>query len=150
MGSAAEFLDEVIKTPAFKDAHRLLIEEGTWVAREAFDAMQHSPIAMDHALSDLVMLGLASYQQAAGYRLAAGPLERQVGRRLALSGRDREVLAKLQGDSLEVGIAARDAQGEVVLAKVVLPVPDGMGPAAVAQWASDAVCGTFAREVGHG
>ncbi|MBL8387036.1 MAG: hypothetical protein JNK17_02245 [Hydrogenophaga sp.] len=150
MGSAAEFLDEVIKTPAFKDAMRALLKAGTWVGREVFDAMEHLPMAMDNALSDLVMLGLATHQPAAGYRLAQPPLLREVGRRLALSGSDKEVLAKLVGDEVQIGIAMRDAAGEVVMAGVHVPVPDGMAPDQVVQWAADSICGTFvAQGVAH-
>jgi hypothetical protein len=150
MGSVAECFDEVIRTPAFRDAMRALLRSGTWVQRAVFDGMAHSPMAMDHALSDLVMLGLATFQPAAGYRLAQPPLLREVGRRLALSGLEREVLTRLNGQTLEVGIAMRDAEGEPVMAGLRVPVPADVAPDQVVQWASDAVCGAFGREVGHG
>lgn len=150
MGSAAEFYEEVIKTPAFKDAMRTLLRAGSWVQRSVFDGMGHSPVAMDHALSDLVMLGLVNFQQAAGYRLAQPPLLREVAKRLEESGGAREVLARLNGAEVEVGVAMRDRHGDVVALGVRMPVPDGLAPADAAQWATDAVCGSFVREVGHG
>lgn len=150
MGSAAEFYEEVIKTPAFKDAMRALLRAGTWVQRAVFDGMGHSPVAMDHALSDLVMLGLVNFQQAAGYRLAQPPLLREVARRLAESGGEREVLGRLNGMEVEVGVAMTNAQGDVVVLGVRMPVPEGLAPADAVAWATEAVCGSFVREVAHG
>ncbi len=150
MGSAAEFFDEVIKTPAFKGAMRALLEAGTWVPREVFNGMEHSPVAMDNALADLVMLGLATHQPAVGYRLAQPALLREVGRKLATAGTQREVLARLEGAEVQVGVALRNASGDLVVLGVRLPVPEGLGPEQAVQWATEAVCGTFVREVAHG
>lgn len=147
MTAASDFLD-LLETPAFKAVHRLLMERGTWVARSEFDALGHLPVPLENALADVVMLGQAVYQRAAGYRLAQAPVVRHAARELMARPAESRWLQMLQaGDEVHVGVAVR--RGDAVLMGGLV-VPQVAGSDSV-QWAPEMACRVMdSMEVGHG
>lgn len=127
--TAAEGL-EVIRTPAYRAAFRMLMAAGTWVPREAFEACSDSPLALENALADLVMLGQATYQPAAGYRLAQPALVRQAAKRLMADEGGEPMAMEMQvaDQGVRVGIAKRCGPDslDVAMAALVLPVPPNL------------------------
>jgi hypothetical protein len=148
MTAAADFLD-LLETPAFKAVHRLLMERGTWVARSEFDALGHLPVPLENALADVVMLGQAVYQRAAGYRLAQAPVVRQAARELMAHPEEQRWLQMLQvADGVHVGVAVRQAGGDVLMAGLVVPQPEGCDGL---QWVPEMAHQVMnSMEVGHG
>ncbi len=131
---------EVLRTPAFKAVMRALLAAGSWLARwelEGCEALRGgSVMALDNALSDVVMLGLVEYSPAAGYRLKQPALARQAGQALAARpDLDRMYVAKQRAGQVDVGVAVRLPDGDVVLCALTAQEPAGAG----VQWAVDAV-----------
>lgn len=106
-----------------------LASAGTWVAREALDALTTCTPALDDVLADLVVEGRAEHQRFVGYRLLVSPLARQALQKLQHEPLlKRAVQASTQeknGRSLvRVGVAERRADfgGQVVTYDMELPV----------------------------
>jgi hypothetical protein len=104
---------------------------GTWVAREALDALTTCAPALDDVLADLVVEGRAEFRQFVGYRLALSPLARQSLQKLKQEPLVRRVVsaytAEKNGRSMvRVGVAERraDLGGAVVTYDMALPVCD--------------------------
>lgn len=139
MNSAAEFYD-ALRTPAFRSVMRELLKAGGWVLRadlEACEALRGgSTLALDNALSDVVMAGLVEWRQGAGYRLVQPKLARDAGRELAAHPElDRWFVSRQRDGQVDVGAAMRLPDGEVVMCALKVDTPAG----ADVQWAVDAV-----------
>lgn len=139
MSTAAEFYD-VLRTPAFKAVMRELLQAGGWLLRtdlEACEALRGASIlALDNALSDVVMLGLVEWRQGAGYRLVQPKLARDAGRELAAHPElDRWFESRQREGQVDVGAAMRLPGGEVVMCSMKVDAPAG----ADVQWAVDVV-----------
>lgn len=142
---------EVIRTPAFRAVMRELLAAGSWMQRpelEACDALRGgSTMALENALSDVVMVGLVEFSPAAGYRIKQPALARQAGQALAARpDLDRMYVAKQRGGQVDVGVAMRLPDGDVVLCALKADEPAGAG----VQWAVDAVVRSWGGEVAHG
>lgn len=125
--TAAEGLD-VLRTPAYRAALRQLMAAGTWVTREDLAGCAQSPVALEDALADLVMLGQADYQPGAGYRLRQPAVVRQAARVLLAQPdlRERVDMRQVPG-GVHVGMARRTGPGalDVVMFGMVVPSPAG-------------------------
>lgn len=145
---------EVLRTPAFKAVMRELLAAGSWLARwelEGCAAVQRaalgSTVALENALADVVMLGLVEFSPATGYRLKQPALARQAGQALAARpDLDRMYVAKQRAGQVDVGVAVRLPDGDVVLCALTAAEPAGAG----VQWAADAVARCMRGEVAHG
>lgn len=147
MTTAAEFL-EVLQTPSYKAALGLLLASGTWVSRADFDSVAASPVAMDDALSDLVMLGQAEFMPQAGYRLKQPRLARDAGRSLMAQPKlSRQVFVQHRDGQLDVGCAMRLGPDptDVVMVCLKVPAPAGGGGLEEVQWAVDTVVSAMAN-----
>lgn len=115
----------VLETPAFKSALEALMRSGSWVERRALDGLAHSPVAMDDALADLVMLGRAEYRAMVGYRLTQPRVVRAAARQLALDPTLQRHVELLQVDvGVHMGVAKRSGPGvlDVAMFGMVLPL----------------------------
>ncbi|MGE0350924.1 hypothetical protein [Hydrogenophaga sp.] len=119
---------EILHTRAYKAALRQLMAAGTWVPREDLAGCAQSPVALEDALADLVMLGQADYQQGAGYRIKQPAVVRQAAKALLAQPdlRERVDLRQVPG-GVHLGMARRTGPGEldVLMFGMVVPAPDG-------------------------
>lgn len=125
--TAGEGLD-VLRTPAYRAALRQLIAAGTWVAREDLLGCAQSPVALEDALADLVMLGQADYQQGAGYRIKQPAVVRQAAKALLERPDLQQRVDMLQvPGGVHFGIARRTGPGpaDMVMFGMVVAAPDG-------------------------
>jgi hypothetical protein len=128
--TAAEALN-VVQTPAYKAALRLLMERGTWVPKEHFANLGHTRMATENALADLVMLSQAVWNAHTGYRLAQRPVVRAAVRELMVRPDDLrfvEMVHDAQG--VQVGIALRRGPDVLDVATAGLEVPNPPGASA--------------------
>lgn len=125
--TAAEGL-EILHTRAYKAALRQLMAAGTWVAREDLAGCAQSPVALEDALADLVMLGQADYQQGAGYRIKQPAVVRQAVKALLEQPdlRERVDMRQVPG-GVHLGIARRTGPGvmDVTMFGMVVAAPAG-------------------------
>ncbi len=144
--TAGEGLD-VLRTPAYKAALRQLIAAGTWVAREDLAGCAGSPVALEDALADLVMLGQAEYQRGAGYRIAQPAVVRQAAKVLLEQPHLRERVDMVQvAGGVHMGIAKRTGPGDldVLMFGMVVAAPAGATDAECLEHAA-ALQGAVAR-----
>lgn len=124
---------EIIRTPAYRAVLRRLMETGTWVHPSALKDCAGSPLALENACADLVMLGEAVYQPAAGYRLARAPVVRKAVRELLADPHGEPLrmdMIQVNG-GLQVGLAKRTGADplDVVMAAFFIPRPESATPA---------------------
>lgn len=124
----AEGLD-IIRTPAYRAVLRRLMEAGTWVHPSELQDCSGSPLAMENACADLVMLGEAVYQPAAGYRLAKAPVVRQAVKALMADphGEPMRMVGRQTKEGVQMGIARRTGPDpiDVAMAAFFVPQPEG-------------------------
>lgn len=102
----------------------LLVDAGTWVSRDELNTLSTCEPAVDDAIADLMVEGLAIYRENVGYRLAAteasrraAQLQRRTGRRVAAVG--------LQGpNNYVVGVAKTVPDLGLVLYELQVPNPE--------------------------
>lgn len=126
--TAGEGLD-ILRTPAYKAALRQLMAVGTWVAREDLAHCSHSPVALEDALADLIMLGQAEYRPDAGYRLKQPSVVRQAAKALLERPKLRHFYQVLHvAGGVDVGAAHRTgpADEDIALARLIVPSPPDM------------------------
>lgn len=106
-----------------------LAEVGTWVPREALDALTACRVALDDVLADLVVAERIEHQRFVGYRLALGPLAREALQKLKLEPQLRravhgKTIEKRGKSQVRLGVAERCAAlgGRVVTYEMALPV----------------------------
>lgn len=109
----------------------VLARAGTWVPRTDLDRLTTCAPALDDVLADLVVEGLAEFQQFVGYRLAISPLARQALQKLKLQPQDTrsvqaQTIEKNGRSQVRLGVAERraDLGGQVVTYDMTLPVCD--------------------------
>lgn len=152
----------IASAPLKRRALDMLMLDGSWVSRSELDALSAYTPALDDALADLVVEGLAEFKQGIGYRLAGGPLVRASVKRLM---KDPALSAFHTARQIErvmhVGVARRHPtrDGELLVYSYALPEPATDAEAAqqataLAQlYASGPVAPSAAgaaREVAHG
>lgn len=124
---------------------------GTWVAgADLAQGFGRSELAIEDALADLVLDGLADYKVAVGYRLRATALCRQAVRLLKTNGGKRAVRAHVVGDEFRVGVAEQRALG-LVMYELALPLPP-QGPEHLVQHVrqADAILKFTTGEISNG
>lgn len=109
-----------------------LVQRGTWVEREELVAGLSSSVpALEDALADLVLEGLAEFRQAVGYRLAGTELAREAARLLVRNRVQRGVAGRQVGHEYRVGVAERRGSTGLVMFELAMPMPEP-GPDALA------------------
>jgi hypothetical protein len=102
-----------------------LIDSGTWMTREDLHVQlpDHSDVAMDDAIADLVIEGKADWRENVGYRLAGAPVARRAAQRLhrAPAGTKRFSLAIRLNDGFHIGVAEERADLGRVMYELALP-----------------------------
>jgi hypothetical protein len=104
--------------------HDALTQSGTWLSREQLQVGRgSSEVAMDDALSDLVIEGRAEYRENVGYRLSGGRLARAALRQLvrAEPGINAVVRAQEKDGEMRMGVAENRAELGRVMYELVLP-----------------------------
>jgi hypothetical protein len=106
-----------------------LIDAGTWVSRVEMDTLSTCVPAVDDALADLVVEGLAEHRPNVGYRLAASAavrraalIQRRTGKRLATAGMAGR-------DFYSLGVAQERPDVGLVLFELQVPNPKPGAPA---------------------
>jgi hypothetical protein len=101
-----------------------LIDAGTWVSRDELAAVREcSEVALDDALSDLVVAGRATWHRSMGYRLAATAPCRLAAQKRA---RDRTRIAVVGvplKDGYHLGVAEERVDIGLVMYELALPLP---------------------------
>ena len=106
---------------------------GTWMQRDALAAnASSSPAAIDDALADLVLDGLAEYRMAIGYRLAGTVMTRKALRLMRAKGARRGVYGQQVKGEYRVGVAEQYDVLGLVMYELALPMPEA-GPEGLAQ-----------------
>lgn len=108
---------------------QVLAEAGTWVPREALDALTTCTLALDDVLADLVVAERIEHQRFVGYRLALSPLAREALQKLQHEPQLRraveaKTIEKRGKSQVRLGVAERCAAlgGRVVTYEMALPV----------------------------
>jgi len=117
-------------TPARKRAVDLLVRAGTWVSRAELSTLSTCVPAVDDALADLIVEGVAEYRENVGYRLAGTPAARRAAQLMAKSGRRAAAVGVPGPDFYRVGVAEQRAQLGLLMYELALPNPEP-GPAAL-------------------
>lgn len=113
-------------------ALNMLIDAGTWVSRDELDALSACTPAVDDALADLVVEGLAEHRENAGYRLAATPAARRAALLLRKTGNRTVAVGQPGKDFYSVGVADTLPNVGLVLYELQVPNPEP-GPEALQQ-----------------
>lgn len=112
-----------------------LIDAGTWVTPgELKDGASSSVPAVEDALADLVVDGVAEYRRDAGYRLTGGVMARRAAQLLRREQLTRAVCAHPMGGEYRVGVAERkDRESlDLVMYELAMPMPEP-GPESLAR-----------------
>jgi hypothetical protein len=101
-----------------------LIDAGTWMSRLELQARQEcSVIALDDALADLVMEGLADFRANVGYRLAGSNVCRCAAQLMRRDGKRAAVVGVPHQDGYRVGVAEQRAAIGLVMYELAMPLP---------------------------
>lgn len=143
-----------VRTPAYRAALAQLLRAGTWVGRAELAQCSSCVPALEDALSDLVVSGMAEYRREVGYRITQPALVRQAAQDLlANPGLRQAVQVQVKPDGIDVGLAQRHEALGIVLASVKLPPPaDASLEASIAhsQAVLDLFSTTHPKEATHG
>ena len=101
-----------------------LIEAGTWMSRAELQAAREcSDVALEDALADLVVDGVADYRQNVGYRLAGTGVCRRAAQLMRREGKRAAVVGVPGKDGYRVGVAEHRADIGLVMFEMALPLP---------------------------
>lgn len=116
-------------TPLRNKVLRVLLTQGTWVERAAFNTLTTCQPALDDVLADLVIEGHAEFKRHVGYRLLGGPQVREARLQLMTDPTLVRAVAAAEvpreaGAQLVMGVAERRPElgGGVVTYQLELPV----------------------------
>jgi hypothetical protein len=112
-------------TRVLKDqmARRLMVATRWVTGGELAEGLSTSPVAIDDALGDLVVDGVAQYRVNVGYRLNASELCREATRLLMRGRLARQVVGGPFGDVFRLGVAEHRQGTGVVTYELELPLP---------------------------
>lgn len=119
-------------TPLRTRALDRLIDAGTWVGRDELAALTTCAPALDDALADLVIEGLAQHHPHNGYRLAAPATARRAAQIQRRSGKRLAVVGAAGAKAYHVGVAEERPDVGLVLYEMEIPNPPP-GPQALQQ-----------------
>jgi hypothetical protein len=101
-----------------------LIDSGTWMSRDELQAAHDcSVIALDDALSDLVMEQVVDFRMNVGYRLAGTNVCRRAAQLMRLEGKKAAAVGVPHKDGYRVGVAEHRAAIGLVMYELSLPPP---------------------------
>lgn len=102
----------------------MLIDSGSWVARDKFAAVTTSLLALEDALADLIVDGQAEFRQNVGYRLAGSVAVRRAAWLQRRRKVKKAVFAEPGNDGLfHVGVAEEMEGVGNVLWEITFPMP---------------------------
>lgn len=101
-----------------------LIEGGTWMSRAELQAAREcSDVALEDALSDLVVDRVVDYRENVGYRLAGTAVCRRAAQLMRREGKRAAVVGVPGKDGYRVGVAEHRAEIGLVMFEMALPLP---------------------------
>jgi hypothetical protein len=102
----------------------VLIDSGTWMSRvELHAGLECSEVALDDALSDLVIEGQVDFRANVGYRLAGTAVCRRAAQLMRREGKRAAVIGEPGKDDYRVGVAEHRAAIGLVMYELAMPLP---------------------------
>lgn len=102
-----------------------LIDGGTWMSRDELQAGQEcSAVALEDALADLVIGGVADHRANVGYRLAGTNVCRRAAQLMRRDGKRAAVVGGPGKDGYRIGVAEHRAAIGLVMYELAMPLPE--------------------------
>lgn len=101
-----------------------LADSADWMTPNALQvAVRCSKVALEDALSDLVIEGRVTWRENVGYRLSATQLCRLAAQQMRRRGLKAAVMGRVEGGEYLVGVAEQRSDIGLVMYELALPLP---------------------------
>lgn len=104
-----------------------LMDAGTWCSRDELTVgTSNSPPAIEDALADLVVDGIAEYREHSGYRLLGSALQRRAVRQMRQQRLNRFINGEPVGNEFHVAVVEQAPRAgiDLVMYELAVPLPD--------------------------